>query len=330
MEAIKQNLQAALSVANMVRTSFGPKGMDKMIVSPDGEPIITNDGATIMEKSEIAHPISRLMVELSISQDNEIGDGTTGVVILAGLLVEEAMRLLEKGLHPLKIASGFDKAADIVIEHLETLKEQKEFITRDDLIAASKIALSSKVVSSCKDYLSQVAVDAVLAVADSERKEVNLDLIKIVGKTGRSLADTQLIQGILIDKEFSHPQMAKIVSNAKIAIVTCPFEAPKPKTKYNLNITNAQDYTKLANQEQEYFIDMVKKVKESGADVVLCQWGFDDEANHLLLKNQLQAVRWVSGTDIELLAMATGAKIVPRFEELHPTKLGFAGKIEEL
>jgi T-complex protein 1 subunit epsilon len=124
--------------------------------------------------------------------------------------------------------------------------------------------------------------------------------------------------------------MNKVVSNAKIAIVTCPFEAPKPKTKYNLNITNAADYTKLANQEQEYFVDMVKKVKESGADVVLCQWGFDDEANHLLLKSQLQAVRWVSGNDIELLAMATGAKIVPRFEELHPTKLGFAGKVEEL
>lgn len=124
--------------------------------------------------------------------------------------------------------------------------------------------------------------------------------------------------------------MNKVVSNAKIAIVTCPFEPPKPKTKYNLNITNASDYTKLANQEQEYFVDMVKRVKESGADVVLCQWGFDDEANHLLLKNQLQAVRWVSGNDIELLAMATGAKIVPRFEELHPTKLGFAGKVEEL
>lgn len=171
----------------MVRTSFGPKGMDKMIVSPDGEPLITNDGATIMEKSEIAHPISRLMVELSISQDNEIGDGTTGVVILAGLLVEEALRLLDKGLHPLKIASGFDKAADIVIDHLETLKEKKEFISREDLMAAAKIALSSKVVSSCKDHLAQIAVDAVLSVADSERKEVNLDLIKIVGKTGRSL-----------------------------------------------------------------------------------------------------------------------------------------------
>ena len=223
----------------MVRTSFGPKGMDKMIVSPDGEPLITNDGATIMEKSEIAHPISRLMVELSMSQDNEIGDGTTGVVILAGLLVEESLRLLDKGLHPLKIASGFDMAADKVIEHLETLREKRDFISREDLITAAKVALSSKVVSSCKDHLSQVAVDAILSVADMDRKEVNLELIKIIGKTGRSLQETQLIQGIIIDKEFSHPQMNKVVTNAKIAIVTCPFEAPKPKTKYNLNITNA-------------------------------------------------------------------------------------------
>ena len=167
--------------------------MDKMIVSPDGEPIITNDGATIMEKSEIAHPISRLMVELSMSQDSEIGDGTTGVVILAGLLIEQALKLLEKGIHPLKIASGFDIAADQVIDYLETLKEKREFCSRDDLIQAAKISLSSKVVSSCKQHLAEVAVDAILNIADLERREVNFDLIKIVGKTGKSLADTQLI-----------------------------------------------------------------------------------------------------------------------------------------
>lgn len=181
---------------------------------------------------------------------------------------------------------------------------------------AAQIALSSKVVSSCKAKLAQIAVEAILHVADLERKEVNLDLIKIVGKTGKSLSDTELVEGILIDKEFSHPQMDKKMSNAKVCILTCAFEPPKPKTKYNLNITNAQDYNKLASQEQEYFVDMVQRVKSSGAEIALCQWGFDDEANHLLIKNSLNAVRWISGTDIELLAMATGAKIVPRFEEL--------------
>ncbi len=330
VDAIKQNLQAAMAIANLLKSSLGPKGMDKMIVSPDGDTMITNDGATIMEKMEIAHPISRLMVELSKSQDDEIGDGTTGVVILAGMLMEQALKMLEKGIHPLKIASGFDKSCDFVVEHLEKLIEKEKKVEREDLIKSAIVSLSSKVVSNCKRQLAEIAVDAVLQVADLERKDVNFDLIKIVGKPGRSLQESKLVEGILIDKEFSHPQMEKSITNAKVAIVTCPFEPPKPKTKYNLNITNAEDYKKLAEKEQEYFVNMVQRVKESGADIVMCQWGFDDEANHLLLQNKLRAVRWVSGTDVELLALATGARIVPRFEELHPQKLGFAGLIEEL
>lgn len=254
-----------------------------MIVSPDGQTLITNDGATILEKMEIAHPISKLMVELSISQDNEIGDGTTGVVILAGMLIEQALKLLEKGIHPIKIASGFDKAADFVVKHIESLKEERTRTEREDLIEAAMVALSSKVVSKCKRHMAEIAVDAVLTVVDKERKDVNFDLIKIVGKVGKSIEETSLVQGIIIDKELSHPQMSKTINNAKVAIVTCPFEPPKPKTKYNLNITNVEDYRKLANKEQQYFVDMVQKVKESGADIVMCQWGFDDEANHLLL-----------------------------------------------
>lgn len=330
IDAIKQNLYAALAIANLLKTSLGPKGMDKMIVSPDGATMITNDGATIVEKMEVAHPIARLMVELSQSQDNEIGDGTTGVVILAGMLIEQALKLLGKGIHPLKIASGFDKASDFVVKHIEGLAEKEMKDSREDLIEAAKIALSSKVVSNYKQKLSEIAVDAVMAVVDKERKDVNFDLIKIVGKVGKSLEDSSLIHGILIDKDFSHPQMVKEISNAKVAVLTCPFEPPKPKTKYNLDITTAEDFKKLAQKEQEYFVNMVKRVKESGADIVMCQWGFDDEANHLLLQNNIRAVRWVGGTDIELLALATGARIVPRFEELHPQKLGFAGKIEEL
>ena len=330
IDAVKVNLQSALAISQTLRTSLGPKGMDKMIVSPDGEVLITNDGATIVEKMEIMHPIAHLMVELSRSQDDEIGDGTTGVVVLAGMLIEQALKLIDKGIHPLKIASGFDKAADMVTEHLNTLKESSYTASREDLLKTAMTSLSSKVVAKYKRKLGQIAVDAVLAVADLERKDVNVDLIKIVGKPGSSVENTELIKGIVIDKELSHPQMEKHLSNAKIAILTCPFEPPKPKTKYNLNITNAQDYQALAKREQSYFVEMVQKVKESGADIVMCQWGFDDEANHLLLQNGLKAVRWVSGTDVELLAIATGARIVPRFEELHPQKLGFAGKIDEV
>lgn len=329
-ETIKRNLSYAGTIAETLKTSLGPKGMDKMIVSPDGDVLITNDGATIVEKMQIAHPVARLMVELSQSQDNQIGDGTTGIVVLTGELIKQAQRLLDKGLHPLKVASGFEKASDFVVHHLDKLKEDKGDPKREDLIKAAMTALSSKVVSSCKRHLAEVAVDAVLKVADLERKDVNFEMIKIVGKTGGAISDTELVEGIIIDKDFSHPQMTKVVENAKIAILTCPFEPPKPKTKYNLNITNAEDFKKLAAQEQEYFEKMVKTVKDSGAEVVMCQWGFDDEANHLLHSHGLNAVRWVSGTDIELLALATGARIVPRFENLTEDKLGFAGHIEEV
>ena len=164
--------------------------------------------------------------------------------------------MIEKGIHPLRIASGFDKAADLVTKHVESLVENRGN-DRESLIKAAKVALSSKVVSNCKQKLAEIAVDAVLKVADLDRKDVNFDLIKIIGKTGRSVSDSELIEGILLDKDFSHPQMEKVISNAKVAILTCPFEPPKPKTKYNLNITNAEDYNKLADQEQKYFVDMV-------------------------------------------------------------------------
>ena len=166
--------------------------------------------------------------------------------------------------------------------------------------------------------LATIAVKAVLDVADLERKDVNLDLIKIQEKTGGSIEDTQLIEGILIDKDFSHPQMPKEVSDAKIAILTCPFEAPKPKTKHNIDITSAESFRKLFNLEQQYFKDMISHLQKNGCNVALCQWGFEDEANHLLLQNNLPAVRWVGGIDIELIAMATGARIIPRFEEVTP------------
>lgn len=191
-------------------------------------------------------------------------------------------------------------------------------------------ALGSKVVSKCQSQMADIAVQAVLAVADLERKDVNFDLIKVVSKAGGSLEDTQFIDGIVLDKDFSHPQMVKEVHDAKVLILTCPFEPPKPKTKHGLEIKNAEDFKKLYALEQKYFTDMVDKCVNSGANVVLCQWGFDDEANHLLMQKKLPAVRWVGGVEIELLAIATGARIVPRFEEITEAKLGKAGSIQEV
>jgi len=319
-------------VADTLKTSLGPKGMDKMMVSPDGEVLVSNDGATIVTKMEIVHPIAQLLVELSKSQDDEIGDGTTGVVVLAGALIKQALLLLDKGIHPLSIASGFEKACDLACIRLEQICSEIDIQKNDHeyLVKAAIISLGSKIVSKCQKKLAEIAKDAICAVADFDRRDVNFDMIKIVPKTGGSIEDTQFVNGLLIDKDFSHPQMEKEVKDAKIVILTCPFEPPKLKNKNTINITSAEDYKALAKQEQEYFVDMIKKVKDSGANVAMCQWGFDDEANHLLLQNHLQAVRWVSGTDVELLAIATGARIVPRFEEITPEKLGQAGSIKEI
>uniref|UniRef100_A0A7S3JZU2 T-complex protein 1 subunit epsilon n=1 Tax=Aureoumbra lagunensis TaxID=44058 RepID=A0A7S3JZU2_9STRA len=333
LEAQKSNILAARLVSGLVRTSLGPKGMDKMLVSPDGDVTITNDGATILDKMAVEHQVARLMVELSASQDEEIGDGTTGVVVLAGALLEQAEKLLDRGLHPVRIAEGFEKACAVASQHLEEIAEKIEFdLHANDavLIDTAMTTLSSKIINMHKKKMARIAVDAVLSVADVSRHDVNFDMIKVEGKPGGRLEDTELIRGIVVDKDFSHPQMPKCVKDAKMCILTCPFEPPKPKTKHKLDITSKEAYEKLHTNEQKYFTDMVEKVKKCGANLVICQWGFDDEANHLLLHHELPAVRWVGGVELELIAIATGGRIVPRFEELDAAKLGHAGIVREV
>ena len=193
--------------------------------------------------------------------------------------------MLDKGIHPLKIADGFDKACDVAVKRIEAIAKELDINKNEheELIKCAITSLGSKVVSKNKRQMAEIAVQAVLAVADLERKDVNFEHIKVTGKVGGSLEDTKFINGIVLDKDFSHPQMTKEITDAKICILTCPFEPPKPKTKHGLEIKTAEDYRKLHEMEQKYFTDMVQKVKDSGANVVLCQWGFDDEANHLLL-----------------------------------------------
>ena len=281
---------------------------------------------------EVHHQTARLLVELSKSQDNEIGDGTTGVVVLAGALLEQAQKLLDKGIHPLKIADGFERACDIAVKRIEQIQEEIDIQKNNNefLKKCATTSLGSKVVSKCQDLMADIAVKAVLSVADLERRDVNFDHIKVIAKTGGCLEDTTFVTGIIIDKDFSHPQMEKEVKDAKVLILTCPFEPPKPKTKHGLEIKSVEDYEKLYQMEQNYFTDMVQRCKDSGANIILCQWGFDDEANHLLMQHRLPAVRWVGGVEIELIAMATGARIVPRFEEITPAKLGKAGMVKEI
>ena len=332
VEATKANILAARSISNILRTSLGPKGMDKLLVSPDGDVTITNDGATILSQMEIHQQVARLMVELSSSQDDEIGDGTTGVVVLAGSLLEQAEILLNKGIHPVRIARGFEAASHVAIKQLAKISEEVDFSADnlEPLLTTAKTTLSSKILQPYKDEMAQIAVQAILDVADLERHDVNFDMIRMEGKTGGSLKDTKLVNGLVLDKEFSHPQMPTVVENAKLCILTCPLEPPKPKTKHKLQIDSVEAYEELYEQEQEYFRDMVKKIKDSGANLVICQWGFDDEANHLLLQQELPAVRWVGGVEIEHIAIATGGRIVARVEELTPEKLGTAGKVKQV
>eukprot|EP01095_Lingulamoeba_sp_RSL-Kostka_P003278 TRINITY_DN14282_c0_g1_i1.p1 TRINITY_DN14282_c0_g1~~TRINITY_DN14282_c0_g1_i1.p1 ORF type:complete len:554 (+),score=240.08 TRINITY_DN14282_c0_g1_i1:56-1663(+) len=332
IDAQKQHILAARSIANIMRTSLGPRGMDKILVSQDGDVTITNDGATILSEMEVTNQVAKLMVQLSQSQDDEIGDGTTSVVVLAGALLEQAELLLNKGIHPIRIADGFELACNIAVDQLAAIAETVEFSLDDfsSLIDIASTSLGSKIVSRCTKKLAEISVEAVLSVADMERKDVNLDLIKLISRPGGKMEDIQLIKGIILDKPWSHPQMESEIKDAKIALLTSAFEPPKPKTKNSLEIKNVEEYNKLATVEQEYFTKMIKDIKDSGANVAMCQWGFDDEANHLLYQNGLQAVRWVGGVELELLAIATGARIVPKFDQLNETKLGSAGTIRQV
>jgi T-complex protein 1 subunit epsilon len=272
--------------------------------------------------------VAKLLVELSQAQDDEIGDGTTGVVVLAGALLEQAESLLERGIHPIKISDGYERACKLAVKHLDNIAEVNSTNAREALLRTARTSLGSKVVSKCQELYAQMAVDAVLAVADGS--DVDFELIRVVGKVGGELADSQLVRGVVIDKEMSHPQMPKELKDVKIAILNCPFEPPKPKTKHKLDITSISEYGKLREYEKEVFVKMVQQVKDSGATLAVCQWGFDDEANHLLLQNNLPAIRWVGGSEIELVAIATAGRIVARFGDLAKEKLGFAGRVREV
>jgi len=331
-DAIKSHILAAKSVANTLRTSLGPKGLDKMMCSPDNDVTITNDGATILKMMDVDHQIAKLMVQLSQSQDDEIGDGTTGVVVLCGALLEQAETLIDKGIHPIRIADGFEMAAKHAVDRLDVIADKFEIdhTNPEQLIQIAMTTLGSKIINKCHRQMAEIAVNAVLAVADMETRDVNFELIKVEAKVGGKMEDSMLVKGVIVDKEFSHPQMPKVLKDVKLAILTCPFEPPKPKTKHKLDVTSVEDYKLLRKYEEEKFDEMVKQVKDAGATLAICQWGFDDEANHLLLQRELPAVRWVGGPEIELIAIATGGRIVPRFQELSKEKLGSAGLVREI
>ncbi len=330
-DAQRNNILAAKVVAETVRTTLGPRGMDKMLVSGIGDVVITNDGATIMKELDIQHPAAKMLVEVAKTQDNEVGDGTTTAVVLTGELLEKAEALLDKDVHPTVIVEGYKKAADKAREILDTLSETIDINNAETLTRIAMTAMSTKGVTGAKDHLAKIAVDAALQVKEVRggKTKVDVDLVKVLKKHGKSLEETELVRGIVIDKEIAHSQMPKRTQNAKIALLNAKLEIEKTEFDAKINI-NSPDQMKLFLDEEERMLkEMTDRVAESGANFVFCEKSIDDVALHFLSKKGIAAVKNVSSGDMEKLAKATGAKIVASIKDLSSASLGEAKVIEE-
>jgi thermosome len=305
--------------------------MDKMLVSGIGDVVITNDGATIMKELDIQHPAAKMLVEVAKTQDNEVGDGTTTAVVLTGELLEKAEALLDKDIHPTVIVEGYKKAADKAREILDTLSETIDINNAETLTRIAMTAMSTKGVTGAKDHLAKIAVDGALQVKEVKdgKTKVDVDLVKVLKKHGKSLEETELVRGIVIDKEIAHSQMPKRTQNAKIDLLNAKLEIEKTEFDAKINI-NSPDQMKLFLDEEERMLkEMTDGVVESGANFVFCEKSIDDVALHFLSKKGVAAVKNVSSGDMEKLAKATGAKIVASIKDLSSASLGEAKIIEE-
>ena len=332
-DAVRTNIMAVRAISEMLKTTYGPKGMDKMLVDSLGDITITNDGATILDKMDIQHPAAKMIVQISKGQDEEAGDGTKTAVILAGELLKQAELLLEKGIHPTVIISGYKKA---MAKAIETIRAVAEDISLDDdekLLLIARTSLNSKAVHSAKEHLAKIAVEAVKTVTEKRGTDgyyyVDLDNIQIIKKHGGAVLDTKLIKGIVIDKEVVHPGMPKRIEKAKIALLDAPLEVEKPEIDAEIRITDPLLLEKFFEEEEKILREMVDKIASTGANVVITQKGIDDVAQHFLAKKGILAVRRVKRSDIEKIARATGAKIVSNIEDLKPEDLGEAELVEE-
>ncbi|HUT81177.1 MAG TPA: thermosome subunit beta [Candidatus Bathyarchaeia archaeon] len=331
-EAQKNNMRAAMAIAEAVRSTLGPKGSDKMLVDSLGDVVITNDGATILEEIDVEHPAAKLMTQVAKTQDDQVGDGTTSAVILAGALLKNADALIEMGIHPSIIISGYKKATDKAREVLDKIAIDIDPQDKKTLLKVASTALNSKVVSAEKDLMTEIAVDAVLQITEERngKRIANLDWIKIVQKAGKALGNTQLIKGVLLDKEIVHPGMPKFIEGAKIALIDDNIEIQKTEFSAEIKIEETSQMQAFLDREQQMIEEMVQKIVKSGANVLVCQKGIDDLAQHFLAKKGILAVRRVKKSDMEKLARATGGKIVSTVYELTKDDLGVAGKAEHM
>ncbi len=331
-DAQRTNILAARIIAEIVKSTLGPRGMDKMLVDSIGDVVVTNDGVTILKEMEVEHPAAKMMVEVAKTQEDEVGDGTTTSVVIAGELLKKAEELLDQDVHPTVIAKGYRMAAEKAEEILNSMAVDIDISDDELLKKVAATAMTGKGAEKAKDYLAELVVKAVKAVAEEMNGEISIDTdhIKIEKKVGGGIEDTQLIKGVIIDKERVHPGMPRRVKDAKIALINAPIEIEKTEFDAEIRITDPNQLQAFLDEEERMLREMVEKIKASGANVLFCQKGIDDLAQHFLAKEGIFAVRRVKKSDIEKLSRATGARIVTSIDDLSSEDLGYAGIVEEV
>jgi len=331
-DAQRNNIMAARIVAETVSTSLGPRGMDKMLVSGIGDVVITNDGATIMRELDVQHPAAKMLVEVAKTQDNEVGDGTTTAVVLAGQLLSKAEKLLDLDVHPTVIVDGYKKAADRAVDFLSKIALTVDPKDEERLRQVAATSMGTKEISSEKEYFAKLAVKAVERIKEERDGKIraDIDLVKVVKKHGKSTEETELVEGIVIDKEVAHSQMPKQVHNAKIALLNQKLEIEKTEFDAKINIENPEQMHMFLDEEERMLKEMVDQIGNSGANVVLCEKGVDDIALHFLAKRGILTAKNLSSGDMEKLAKATGAKILASTKDLSSEGLGEAKLVEEV
>jgi archaeal chaperonin len=330
-EAQHANIMAVKIVAESVKSALGPKGMEKMLVDSFGDVTITSDGRTVLDEMDIQHPAAKMLVEVAKTQDNEAGDGTTSAVIIAGELLNRAEELIEKSVHPTIIIDGYRKAAEKALDTLERIAVKVDLKTPDYLLKAAMTSMGSKLVAEYKEYLADIAVKAMLSVTEKMGAswKVDVDDVKVEKKNGESLRETTLVNGIVLDKEIVHSGMPKRIENAKIALLDASLEIEKTEFDSKLNIETPDQIEAFLNQEEAMLKDMAERITKAGANVVICQKGIDDMAQHFLSKKGVVAIRRAKKSDMEKLAKATGGNIVTKLDDITSADLGYAALVEE-
>jgi len=330
-DAQKNNIAAAKLVAELVRTSLGPRGMDKMLVDSLGDVTITNDGATILKEIDVQHPAAKMMVEIAKTVDNEVGDGTTSSVVFGGSLLAKAEELLEKNVHATVIIEGYQAAADKALSLLSELSKQVDPEEKEILLKIARTSMESKLVSEDSVMLSKIVVDSILQVVEKQgdNYKVDLDNVKVEKKAGGSIRNTSLIKGIVLDKEVVHSGMPTKIEKAKIALVNAPLEIEKTEMSAEIRITDPTQMQMFLEEENRMLKTMVDKIIEVGANVLICQKGIDDIAQHYLAKAGILAVRRVKESDLTKLAKATGGTISTNLDDLTSKDLGSAEHVEQ-